>query len=116
MTNVLMHDSRRLVLPLETLVDVLIEFDQAHQRWPVNATLEAARPDESGGVAMILEGTLFLHRQHQELPVGYAATPQAARTGSSPEPSQAARVKQPDADSAARDAAASGQEAGFPTA
>ena len=28
MTNLLMHDSRRLVLPLDTTVDALIEFDQ----------------------------------------------------------------------------------------
>ena len=168
MTNVLMHDSRRLVLPLETLVDVLIEFDHAHRRWPANATPEAARLDESsgvvisvkrpgqdvpidrtyslaivaaaiihycakmrvpiprnaaksvtitpGGVAMILEGTLFLQRQHQELPAGYAAIPQAARTESSPEPSEAAPVAQPNVDSGALAAAAHGQEAGPRTA
>ena len=168
MTNVLMHDSRRLVLPLETMVDVLIDFDHAHKRWPANATLEAARVDESngvvlsvkqagqdvpidrtyslaivaaaiihycakmrvpiprnaaksvtvtpGGVAMILEGTLFLQRQHQELPAGFAATPQAARTGSSPQPADAAPGVQPDVDAGAPAAAANGPETGPRTA
>lgn len=127
MTNVLMHESRRLVLPLETMVDALVEFDHVHKRWPERATLEGATLDPSrgivlslkqsgrdatiektyslaiiaaaiinycakmhvpiprnasksvaitsSGVAMTLEGTLFLQRQHNGLPEGYAAKP-----------------------------------------
>lgn len=129
MTNVLVHDSRRLVLPLDTMVDVLIEFDHAHKHWPARATLESAQLLSSGivislrqsgqdapiertyslaiiaaaiihycgkmrvpipkgasksvqvspeGVTMMLEGTLFLQRQHPELPARMPAGPQAA--------------------------------------
>lgn len=53
MTNVLMHDSRRLVLPLDTMVDVLIEFDRAHKRWPERATPENARLVPSGVVVSV---------------------------------------------------------------
>ncbi len=131
MTNVLMHESRRLVLPLETMVDALVEFDHVHKRWPERATLEGASLDPSrgivlslkqpgrdapiektyslaiiaaaiinycakmhvpiprnasksvaitsSGVAMTLEGTLFLQRQHNGLPEGYAANPPGPR-------------------------------------
>ncbi len=55
MTNVLMHESRRLVLPLETMVDALVEFDHVHRRWPQHATLEGARLDESNGIVLSLK-------------------------------------------------------------
>lgn len=45
MTNVLLHDSRSLVLPPDTIVDALIEFDRAHKRWPEHARPESARLD-----------------------------------------------------------------------
>ena len=159
MTNVLMHESRRLALPLETVVDALVEFDHVHKRWPEHAILEGARVDPSGivislkhsgkdasierlyslaiiaaaiinycakmrvpiprnasksvaitatGVAMTLEGTLFLQRQHSELPPGYAANTQSAQTSSSPAPDPAPR---PDGDSDAG-AAKAGQDSG----
>jgi hypothetical protein len=124
MTNLLMHDSRRLVLPLDTTVDALIEFDRAHRRWPERVTLHGARLGPSGvvisvrqsgqeapiertyslaivaaaiihycakmrvpvpknasksvsvaqdGITMVLEGTLFLQRQHDALPEEMAA-------------------------------------------
>ena len=122
-----MRESRRLELPLETVVDALVEFDHVHKRWPDHATLTGARLEESSGavlslkqpgrdapiertyslaiiaaaiinycakmhvpiprnasksvaitssgVAMTLEGTLFLQRQHNGLPEGYVASP-----------------------------------------
>ncbi len=53
MTNLLMHDSRRLVLPLDTTVDALIEFDRAHRRWPERVTLHGARLGPSGVVISV---------------------------------------------------------------
>lgn len=172
MTDVLMHDSRRLVLPLETMVDALVEFDCAHKRWPERATLQGARLIPTGivvsvsqsgqdapiertyslaiiaaavihycakmrvpvpknasksvsitqdGIAMVLEGTLFLQRQHDELPNRGGASAQARQTPQSavaaeeqaeqapaPEPSPA---DPPDAGEAALGAAEGGPEA-----
>lgn len=154
MTDVLMHDSRRLVLPLETMVDALIEFDCAHKRWPDRVTLQSARLVPSGvvvsvgqpgrdtptertyslaiiaaavihycakmhvpvprnasksvtitqdGVAMVLEGTLFLKRQHDELPNRVAARPQAGTDPQSEAPA-VEPVTEPAAESAAEHA------------
>lgn len=55
MTNVLMHESRRLVLPLETMVDALLEFDHVNKRWPAGATLEGARVDQSSGIVLLVK-------------------------------------------------------------
>jgi len=194
MTNVLIHDARRLVLPLDTMVDALIEFDQAHKRWPERAKLETARLVPSGvvvsvtqsaqdapiernyslpliaaaiihycakmrvpvpknasksvsvtpdGITMTLEGTLFLQRQHQELPpqgiaspqvtepvtepvteqaiesaVDQAAEPSAvpAAEVASPAPSAPSPAAQPQAASAALDADTEGQKSEHSTA
>ncbi len=177
MTNVLMHESRRLVLPLETMVDALVEFDHVHKRWPERATLETATLDPSrgivlslkqsgrdasiektyslaiiaaaiinycakmhvpiprnasksvvitsSGVVMTLEGTLFLQRQHNGLPEGFAANPQAL-PGPATEPevlppqgasdapgaSEMAPGAQPDTAGSAQDGEAPGANAG----
>lgn len=39
MANTLIHESRRLLLPFETVVDALIELEVKHGRWPANAAL-----------------------------------------------------------------------------
>jgi hypothetical protein len=39
MANTLIHESRRLLLPLDTVVDALIELDVKHGRWPAGAQL-----------------------------------------------------------------------------
>ncbi len=41
MGNVLIHESRRIVLPFDTLVEALIELEVKHGRWPANATVTA---------------------------------------------------------------------------
>ena len=173
MTNLLMHDSRRLVLPLDTTVDALIEFDRAHKRWPERVTLDSARLGPSGvvvsvrhpgqggaiertyslaivaaaiihycakmrvpvpknasksvsvtqdGITMVLEGPMFLQRQHDALPdrmgagqqvkessqAGEQAAVQAGQAPS-PVPSDLSPTAEPDV--AALDAAVEGQQA-----
>ena len=59
MTNTLIHESRRFLLPLDTVVDALIELDVKHGRWPAGAQLVEALPvdgdDESSrGVVMAI--------------------------------------------------------------
>ncbi|MGC8520003.1 MAG: hypothetical protein ACP5P4_16025 [Steroidobacteraceae bacterium] len=39
MANTLIHESRRLLLPFDTVVDALIELEIKHGRWPSNAEL-----------------------------------------------------------------------------
>lgn len=39
MANTLIHESRRLLLPFDTVVDALIDLEIKHGRWPTNATL-----------------------------------------------------------------------------
>jgi hypothetical protein len=39
MANTLIHESRRLLLPFDTVVDALIELEIKHGRWPANAAL-----------------------------------------------------------------------------
>lgn len=39
MANILIHESRRLLLPFDTVVDALIELEVKHGRWPANAAL-----------------------------------------------------------------------------
>jgi hypothetical protein len=174
MSDLLMHDSRRLVLPLDTTVDALIEFDRAHKRWPERVTLDSARLGPSGvvvsvrqsgqgapieriyslaivaaaiihycakmrvpvpknasksvsvsqdGITMVLEGTLFLQRQHDALPDRMIAGRQItensqaderaggqAEEASSPASSDPSPAAEPGV--AALDAAAEGQETG----
>ena len=51
MANTLIHESRRILLPFDTLVDALIELETKHGRWPSGATLEEVTmlggPEES---------------------------------------------------------------------
>ena len=42
MANTLIHESRRLLLPFDTVVDALVELDVKHGRWPAGAELVAA--------------------------------------------------------------------------
>ncbi len=39
MPNTLIHESRRLLLPFDTVVDALIELDAKHGRWPAGAEI-----------------------------------------------------------------------------
>lgn len=39
MANTLIHESRRLLLPFDTVVDALIELEIKHGRWPAGASL-----------------------------------------------------------------------------
>ncbi len=39
MANTLIHESRRLLLPFDAVVDALIELDIKHGRWPAGAQL-----------------------------------------------------------------------------
>lgn len=150
MTEVLMHESRRLELPLETMVDVLVEFESMRNRWPERAKLEGARVEPTGsivlsvrqsghdqpvdrayslpiiaaaiihycakmhvpiprkasksvaitpsGVAMILEGTLFLQRQHAEPRAGFMT--KATDTSALSDPPTPSTEPAPEADPA----------------
>ncbi len=44
MANTLIHESRRFLLPLDTVVDALIELDVKHGRWPAGAQLLEVLP------------------------------------------------------------------------
>jgi hypothetical protein len=46
--NNLIHESRRLQFPLETLVDALIELENKQGQWPPKATVVGASIDNSG--------------------------------------------------------------------
>lgn len=48
MANTLIHESRRLHLPLDTLVDALIELEDKQGHWPPKATVVGASVDNSG--------------------------------------------------------------------
>ncbi len=39
MANTLIHESRRLLLPFDAVIDALIELDVKHGRWPAGAEL-----------------------------------------------------------------------------
>jgi hypothetical protein len=46
--NTLIHESRRLQFPLDTLVDALIELENKQGHWPPKATVVGASIDNSG--------------------------------------------------------------------
>ncbi|HEX5458999.1 MAG TPA: hypothetical protein VFX20_03425 [Steroidobacteraceae bacterium] len=48
MANTLIHESRRLQFPLDTLVDALIELENKQGHWPPKATVVGASIDNSG--------------------------------------------------------------------
>ena len=48
MANNLIHESRRLQFPLDTLVDALIELENKQGQWPPKATVVGASIDNSG--------------------------------------------------------------------
>ena len=48
MANNLIHESRRLQFPLDTLVDALIELETKQGQWPPKATVVGASIDNSG--------------------------------------------------------------------
>ena len=48
MANTLIHESRRLQFPLDTLVDALIELENKQGQWPPKATVVGASIDNSG--------------------------------------------------------------------
>ncbi|MGH8294022.1 MAG: hypothetical protein ACRETZ_00760 [Steroidobacteraceae bacterium] len=60
MANTLIHESRRLQFPLDTLVDALIELEEKQGHWPSKATVVGASIDNLGaGSAMAV---LSIHR------------------------------------------------------
>ena len=60
MANTLIHETRRLQFPLDTLVDALIELEVKQGHWPAKATVVGATIDNSGeGDATIV---LSIHR------------------------------------------------------
>ena len=57
MANTLIHESRRLQFPLDTLVDALIELEDKQGHWPskatvVGATIEPANGTDAEGVVL----------------------------------------------------------------
>ncbi|HVC31653.1 MAG TPA: hypothetical protein VND24_10735 [Steroidobacteraceae bacterium] len=48
MANTLIHESRRLQFPLETLVDAVIELEDKQGRWPSKATVVGASINNPG--------------------------------------------------------------------
>ncbi len=61
MANTLIHETRRLQFPLDTLVDALIELEDKQGHWPLTATVVGASIDDSGhGDATIV---LTVHRR-----------------------------------------------------
>lgn len=48
MANTLIHETRRLQFPLDTLVDALIELEDKQGHWPSKATVVGASIDNSG--------------------------------------------------------------------
>lgn len=49
MANTLIHESRRLQFPLDTLVDALIELEEKQGHWPARTTVVGASIDNSDG-------------------------------------------------------------------
>ena len=49
MANTLIHESRRLQFPLDTLVDALIELEDKQGHWPPRTTVVGASIDSSDG-------------------------------------------------------------------
>lgn len=56
MANTLIHETRRLQFPLDTLVDALIELEDKQGHWPPKATVVGASIDNSGdqGACVVL--------------------------------------------------------------
>jgi hypothetical protein len=54
--NTLIHESRRLQFPLDTLVDAVIELENKQGHWPPRATVVGASIDNSGnsGAGVVL--------------------------------------------------------------
>ena len=64
MANTLIHETRRLQFPLDTLVDALIELEDKQGHWPAKATVVGANIDNSGdGDATVV---LSIHRQDSD--------------------------------------------------
>lgn len=60
MANTLIHESRRLQFPLDTLVDALIELEDKQGHWPARATVVGATIDNSDDNAAAV--VLSIHR------------------------------------------------------
>lgn len=64
MPNTLIHESRRLQFPLDTLVDALIELEDKQGHWPSRATVVGASIDNPGeGDACVV---LSVHRSDSD--------------------------------------------------
>lgn len=71
MANTLIHETRRLQFPLDTLVDALIELEDKQGRWPSKATVVGASidnsDDEDAGVVLSIhrpEGGAVIERRY----------------------------------------------------
>ena len=60
MANSLIHETRRLHFPFDTLVDALIELEDKQGHWPSKATVVGASIDDSGTVGAGI--ILSIHR------------------------------------------------------
>lgn len=60
MANALIHETRRLQFPLDTLVDALIELEDKQGHWPSKATVVGACIDNSGDNGAVV--VLSIHR------------------------------------------------------
>jgi hypothetical protein len=54
MSTILIHESRRLVFPVDAVVDAVIELEREHQRWPAQAKLVSVKLSRSTGLTLTL--------------------------------------------------------------
>jgi hypothetical protein len=54
MSTVLIHESRRLVFPLDTVVDAVIALEKEHGRWPAQAKITSVKLSRSSGLTVVL--------------------------------------------------------------
>ena len=55
MSQILIHESRRLVFPLDTIVDAVIDLEREHARWPVRGAVMGARISRTAGLALTIK-------------------------------------------------------------
>jgi hypothetical protein len=62
--NTLIHETRRLQIPLDTLVDALIELEDKQGHWPAKATVVGASIESSGDDSAVV--VLSIHRPESD--------------------------------------------------
>jgi hypothetical protein len=73
MSTVLIHESRRLVFPLDTVVDAVIELEREHQRWPAQAKLARVKLSRSSGLTLTLAASSKLPEEERRYPLATLA-------------------------------------------